>query len=230
MVNLAGSLSFDATPAISGSGDSWTVTVTGLGGLGLLGLDFNPVNGIADALGNGLEANPLAGVLGVDTVGSLPVHFVKEGNAGASPPYDSWATAAAHVQDALAAASGDQLWVAQGTYAPDQGHGQTAGHRDASFILREGLRLYGGFFGTEDDPSRSARPRSTQPSSAATWRARPARRAWQTGFQLQPHGQRLSRADRAGRRCLDRRRHRQRRPGRRSGSFWELSGYGGGLT
>jgi hypothetical protein len=61
----------------------------------------------------------------------------------------SWGNAFKYLQDALAVAeSGDEIWVAEGTYTPDQGNGKTAGDRDARFILN-GVEMYGGFSGTE---------------------------------------------------------------------------------
>ena len=54
-----------------------------------------------------------------------------------------------YLQDALAVAEyGDEIWVAEGTYKPDQGAGKTAGDR-ASFVLVNGVGMYGGFLGTE---------------------------------------------------------------------------------
>ena len=64
----------------------------------------------------------------------------------------SWATAYITLQDALAdptLASGDQIWVAAGTYYPDQGSGQTNNDRASTFNLENGVSLYGGFAGTE---------------------------------------------------------------------------------
>lgn len=52
----------------------------------------------------------------------------------------SWATACT-LQRALASAvSGDQIWVKMGTYTPG-----TAGERTATFTLKNGVTLYGGF-------------------------------------------------------------------------------------
>lgn len=62
----------------------------------------------------------------------------------------SWSTAFKLLQDGLAAAiAGDEIWVAEGTYNPDEGSGKTTGDRQASFALINGVRLYGGFKGTE---------------------------------------------------------------------------------
>jgi hypothetical protein len=63
---------------------------------------------------------------------------------------NTWATAYPQLQDALAAAHvGDQLWVAQGVYYPDEGQGLTDNDRTLSFTLKNGVKLYGGFFGNE---------------------------------------------------------------------------------
>jgi hypothetical protein len=62
----------------------------------------------------------------------------------------SWADAFVYLQDALAVAQdGDEVWVAEGVYRPDQGAGITPGAREASFLLRSAVQLYGGFTGTE---------------------------------------------------------------------------------
>jgi uncharacterized repeat protein (TIGR02543 family) len=77
------------------------------------------------------------------------VVFVDD-NASAGGDGKSWATAHKHLQDALAnASSGDEIWVAEGTYKPDQGAGKTAGDRTVSFNLVNGVGMYGGFTGTE---------------------------------------------------------------------------------
>jgi hypothetical protein len=68
---------------------------------------------------------------------------------------DSWANALPRLQDALTLArkcpnnSIVAVWVAQGTYYPDDGDYQTDGDRAAAFQLKNGLSLYGGFQGTE---------------------------------------------------------------------------------
>lgn len=72
--------------------------------------------------------------------------YVRESNAGSASPYASWETAAGNLQDALAQATdGDEIWVAEGTYYPDVGLAQTIGDRSATFLLKDGVKLYGGF-------------------------------------------------------------------------------------
>ncbi len=62
----------------------------------------------------------------------------------------SWADAKTKLQDALEAAlSGDQIWVAAGVYYPDEGSAPTDDDPLASFTLKNGVEIYGGFAGTE---------------------------------------------------------------------------------
>jgi len=54
----------------------------------------------------------------------------------------SWADAYNYLQDALAAVTiGDEVWVAQGIYKPDQGGGITPGDREATFQLINGVAI-----------------------------------------------------------------------------------------
>jgi len=77
-----------------------------------------------------------------------PARIVCVRAANTAGPFDgnTWATAFASLQDALAVAPGRRLeiWVAEGAYRPSENH-----DRAASFVLREGVELYGGFAGTE---------------------------------------------------------------------------------
>ncbi|MFQ5422479.1 MAG: dockerin type I domain-containing protein [Phycisphaerae bacterium] len=62
----------------------------------------------------------------------------------------SWASAFNALQDAFAAAVyDDEIWVAAGTYKPDEGVMQTLGDMAAAFWLRNGVAVYGHFLGTE---------------------------------------------------------------------------------
>jgi hypothetical protein len=77
------------------------------------------------------------------------IRYVKAGATGTGDG-TSWADAMTDLQDAFVEASGDdgieEIWIAAGTYAPDQG----TGLRSSSFVLQSGLDVLGGFAGTEE--------------------------------------------------------------------------------
>lgn len=78
----------------------------------------------------------------------IRVHPQGSGQGG-----ENWATAFPHLQDALAlAGTGDEIWVAAGTYYPDrdQQYPTGTGSRCAAFALKDQVSLYGGFNGTEE--------------------------------------------------------------------------------
>jgi predicted outer membrane repeat protein len=75
------------------------------------------------------------------------VYFVKPVASGAAN-CQTWENACA-LQTALAnSTSGDEIWVMAGTYKPTAGTDRTA-----TFQLKNGVALYGGFAGTETIPS-----------------------------------------------------------------------------
>jgi predicted outer membrane repeat protein len=93
------------------------------------------------------------------------VIYVDVDSTASSPDGCSWGTAYTSLQDALAAAtSGKQIWVANGAYYPDRGGGQTLGDRNASFVLKEGVAIYGGFTGNES----SLAMRNSNPATNGT--------------------------------------------------------------
>ncbi|MCK4660254.1 MAG: hypothetical protein KAV82_12095, partial [Phycisphaerae bacterium] len=79
------------------------------------------------------------------TAGFRALIFVDETATGANDG-SSWTDAYTDLQDALSAAtSGDEIWVADGTYKP----AGAGGNRAATFQLISGVAIYGGFAGTE---------------------------------------------------------------------------------
>lgn len=82
------------------------------------------------------------------TVQDKIVYHVDADAPGSVHDGRTWATAMLTLQDALAAAgTGDQIMVAEGTYKPDKGGAATLGSREASFLLKEGQTIRGGFAG-----------------------------------------------------------------------------------
>ncbi len=83
-------------------------------------------------------------------VTTTTVIYVDQAAGGSIRDGLSWSTAFTKLQDGLAAAtSGSEIWVADGIYYPDDGIGATNDDRNATFLLKQGVALYGGFAGTE---------------------------------------------------------------------------------
>ena len=75
--------------------------------------------------------------------------YVKSGSINGDGT--SWKSAFSDLQDALTQAEkmgGAEIWVASGTYKPTSGQ-----DRSASFILKNGIGIYGGFIGNEKNSS-----------------------------------------------------------------------------
>jgi len=89
------------------------------------------------------------------TVAGKGVHHVDADAPGHLHDGKTWTTAFLTLQDALAAAvSGDKIVVAEGTYRPDRGTGLTVGDREASFELKDGVNVQGGYAGYgQPDPN-----------------------------------------------------------------------------
>ncbi|HKJ89518.1 MAG TPA: hypothetical protein VJ960_00175, partial [Oceanipulchritudo sp.] len=80
--------------------------------------------------------------------------YVDEMADSPAAPYGTWGTATNKLQTAISSAvDGDQIWVARGTYYPDEGELQPDNDRAASFQLKSGISIYGGFIGGETDIS-----------------------------------------------------------------------------
>ncbi|WP_418509689.1 FG-GAP-like repeat-containing protein [Corallibacter sp.] len=83
------------------------------------------------------------------------VMYVNANNTSGYQDGSSWAYAFSSLQNALdmynsnCGTTAQEVWVAQGTYYPDDGNNQIAGNRDESFHLPEDIIILGGFSGTE---------------------------------------------------------------------------------
>lgn len=85
------------------------------------------------------------------TASSFNIIFVKPNTNGTGA---SWSCPTSDLQAAInAAVSGNQIWVAAGTYIPIRRADNTAtittGDRNNAFVLKNGVRIYGGFTGSE---------------------------------------------------------------------------------
>ncbi len=75
------------------------------------------------------------------------LYYVHQNAGGGSQTGTSWADAFPDLQQALAVVNyGDTVWVAAGIYVPT-----ATTDRTVSFVLVDGVKLYGGFAGTETE-------------------------------------------------------------------------------
>ena len=104
-----------------------------------------------------IETDPIIEICKGDVwcfgVGIKPGAIYVDADAPAGGSGTSWANAYRYLQDALfkPPSSGDEIWVAAGTYKPDvdEGGNVPLNDRTATFKLISGVALYGGFAGGE---------------------------------------------------------------------------------
>src|SRR5215831_3109567 len=99
--------------------------------------------------GKKVRCSAAAALLALAGSASATTIYVNHAAAGTGSGA-SWTNAFTSLQQALAIANtGDQIWVAQGTYRP----AAAGGDRALSFLLKTGVAIYGGFVGSETDLS-----------------------------------------------------------------------------
>lgn len=85
-------------------------------------------------------------VLSLLTVPTFAVRYHVKTTGSDAAAGTGWTVAFATLQKALtAAASGDEIWVATGTYYPDEGGTFSNNDRNAYFSMKNGVAIYGGF-------------------------------------------------------------------------------------
>jgi hypothetical protein len=101
--------------------------------------------------------------IGGPAYAASPITYYVNDDAAGADNGTSWKNAFTDLQSALAvAAAGDSVWVAAGTYKPSVSIDDSTDARTASFSLKSGVALYGGFAGVEKDlKKRSSDPALT---------------------------------------------------------------------
>ncbi|MEO1260438.1 MAG: immunoglobulin domain-containing protein [Bacteroidota bacterium] len=83
----------------------------------------------------------------LNTLSHFSIKYVAEGATGTGT---SWADASGDLQAAInEAVSGEEIWVKEGSYYPTSCSACEFADKDVSFNLAEGVKIYGGFAGTE---------------------------------------------------------------------------------
>lgn len=91
----------------------------------------------------------LAFFWGAGFVFAQTIRYVKPTGTGNG---STWANASGDLQAMIdASASGDEVWVAAGTYLPTVGYPDNSNSRYVAFKLKNGVHIYGGFNGTDDN-------------------------------------------------------------------------------
>ncbi|WP_158549973.1 choice-of-anchor Q domain-containing protein [Runella aurantiaca] len=136
------------------------------------------LSGCSPAINTGTDAGaPTTDILGNARVGttdmgayefqgSLPTTLYVNQAVASSGDGTSWATAFKTLQEALqlSCSSVTQIWVAKGTYYPDEGGSFANNDRAASFTMKNGVAIYGGFSGNGNETMLSQRNWAANPT------------------------------------------------------------------
>jgi hypothetical protein len=79
--------------------------------------------------------------------GTSGVLYVDRNSPGPVRDGSTWAKSFLYLQDALAVSGSNEIRMADGTYLPDHGTGQTVGSRDATFNVQNNVVIRGGYAG-----------------------------------------------------------------------------------
>jgi len=134
-VLVAGTLAFDVLPTVDPDGTLRFTPTAGTLGIATFEVVASDPRGVFAA------SAPVTFTISVGTI-----QYVDENAPGPVHDGSSWANAFLHLQDALdVVAAGEEIWVAEGDYRPDEGATQAPGDRGATFTLVNGVTIKGGF-------------------------------------------------------------------------------------
>jgi hypothetical protein len=102
-------------------------------------------------------------LLGLGSADAQTIRYVREGFTGNGA---SWANASGDLQATIDASSdGDQVWVASGTYQPihpaDNLSATDSSNKNNAFVLKNNVKVFGGFTGTETSLTQRDSTRAT---------------------------------------------------------------------